>query len=254
MAQTFSIGRFFDIRVGVHASWLLVFAFMTMTIAGAPPLREIARGEALSVAVIAALALFASVVIHEFAHALTARRFGVQTRGITLFLFGGVALLENEPPSPRADALIAIAGPIASAVLAVLAFGAALLVDRTAPGHVAEIIGNMLVYLSVANGALAIFNCIPAYPMDGGRVLRALLWHVRRSRGAATAAACLVGIAFAIVFGLAGLVAAISMHVWQYGWYVILAAFLLRQGYVQYREALRLARLETLAIAPPVAA
>ena len=188
MMRAFPIGRPFGIQLDVHASWLPIFALVTATIANAHPVAELgAGGAAYGVAAVASLVLFASVVAHEFAHALTARRFGVHTRSIALFLFGGVALLEAEPPGPLADAAVALAGPAASAAIAALAYGAMHLVDAVVPVQYADAAASVLAYVTVANAALALFNVIPAYPMDGGRVLRAAIWQLRGDRDGATA-------------------------------------------------------------------
>jgi Zn-dependent protease len=234
--QTLFLGRLFDIRVGVHVSWLAVYAFMTVALARA--LGMLPPPEAYAFGAICALALFASVVAHELAHALVARRFGVRTNAITLFLFGGVATLEEEPASPRADALVALAGPAMSAVLAALAFAVLFALDRVLPdGGLRDAIGLLGTYVMLANAVLAVFNIVPAYPMDGGRVLRALLWRRSRDREAATNTASRVGIVFALLFVAAGVLVVAATHDLLYGWYVLLGAFLLRQGASQERAS-----------------
>jgi Zn-dependent protease len=225
---TFVLGRLFGIRVGAHVSWLAVYAFVTFALS-----REVG----LPLGAICALALFACVVAHELAHALAARRFGVRTEAITLFLFGGVATLECEPPTPAAETLIALAGPAMSALLALVAFGGLMALERFAPGSgdgPAAIAGA---YLALANGVLAVFNLVPAYPMDGGRVLRALLWRVRRDRARATLTASRTATAFALLFVAAGVFVTAATHNWTYGWYVLVGAFLLRQGWSHERTA-----------------
>jgi Zn-dependent protease len=184
-----------------------------------------------------ALALFASVVAHEFAHALVARRFGVRTAAITLFLFGGVATLDEEPPTPRAETWIALAGPGLSALLALVAFGAMLVVERIVPGRSGTALGLLGAYLALANGVLAVFNLVPAYPMDGGRVLRALLWHLRRDRAAATAISARIAIGFALALVAAGVLTAFATRNALYAWYVVLGVFLLRQGWAEERAS-----------------
>jgi len=250
MKQTFTVGRLFDIRVGVHITWLAVFAFMTYSIAGS--IEALSRSLAIGLASVCVIALFASVVVHELAHALVARRFGVKTTAITLFLFGGVATLEREPPSPKAETWIALAGPAASAVLAALSFGAMTLLERTTSGAWSEALGVVLAYMAIANGVLAVFNLIPAYPMDGGRVLRAAIWHARDSHAAATAIASLTGVGFAIVFALVGIGLAIWQHSWQFSWYVLLGAFLGRQSWFHYVEARTAERLERVHVSEPL--
>jgi Zn-dependent protease len=236
MLRAFPIGRCFGIRLDVHASWFVIYAFVAWTIASDAPIALFGRAHALAIGAVAALALFAGVVIHELAHALVARAFGIQTRSIALFVFGGVATLESEPERPHVDALVALAGPAASAALAALALGALHVVDRVVPAGSADAAAAILAYVIWANVVLAVFNLIPAYPMDGGRVLRALLWWLRGDRDGATASSSLVGIVLACAFGVGGVVAAIATRTWQFGWYVVLAGFLVRQCWQHYRE------------------
>ena len=231
--QTLTLGRLFDIRVGVHVSWLAVYAFMSIALARG--LTTLPVGQAYVFGAACALVLFASVVAHELAHALVARRFGVRTSAITLFLFGGVATLEEEPASPKADALVALAGPACSAALALVAFVLLFAVDRFVPGRIGTALGYLGTYVVLANAVLAVFNLIPAYPMDGGRVLRALLWRRRGDREAATNTAARVGIAFALLMVAVGVFLVAGSHDLVFGWYVILGAFLLRQGMSQER-------------------
>jgi len=241
--QTLFLGRLFDIRVGVHVSWLAVYAFMTIALARA--LGMLPPAEAYVLGAACALALFASVVAHELAHALVARRFGVRTNAITLFLFGGVATLEEEPASPRADALVALAGPAMSALLAVLSFAVLVAVDRAMPLGAARDAASLLgTYVMLANGVLAAFNMLPAYPMDGGRVLRALVWARRHDREAATGLASRVGMVFALLFVAAGVLVVAATRDVTYGWYVVLGAFLLRQGVSQERLSRRVVGAE----------
>jgi Zn-dependent protease len=246
MRQTLTICRLFDIRVGVHVSWLLVFAFMTISIAG--NIAGVARVAAIGLAAGCALSLFASVIAHEFAHALVARRYGVRTRAITLFLFGGVATLECEPPSPRAEVMIALAGPAMSASIAAFAFGLLMLLERWAGGPLGEAFGLLTAYVALANGVLAGFNLVPAFPMDGGRVLRAAIWRARKSRAAATGAASIVGLVLAGALILTGLVAAFALHAPQNVWYALIGAFLLRQGWLQFRDSRCIERLERVRV------
>jgi Zn-dependent protease len=122
------------------------------------------------------IGLVLSIVLHETSHALVARRHGLPISNITLFLFGGVAELTEEPKTARVEFLMAIAGPIASGVLALGFFAAArLLVLFDAP----TALEGVTFYLAGINGLLAAFNLIPAFPLDGGRVLRAVLWYRR---------------------------------------------------------------------------
>jgi Zn-dependent protease len=253
MLRALSIGRIFGIRLDVHTSWFVIYALVSWTIANDAPVAALGRVHALTIGALAALALFASVVIHELAHALVARAFGIETRSIALFLFGGVATLEREPARPSVDALVALAGPFVSALLAGIAYAALHGVDRVFVGAAADAAAAVLAYTIWINAMLAVFNLIPAYPMDGGRALRALLWWVRGDRDGATVSAALVGIGLAAVFAVAGIVAAVATRTWQFGWYVLLAGFLMRQCWQQYR-ALRGVRGAPVVALRPAAA
>lgn len=246
MVRPFSIGRLCGIRLDVHASWFPIFALVAVTIAQAAPLGPLGTAGAYAIGAAAALLLFASVIAHEVAHALTARRFGVQTRSIQLFLFGGVATLEAEPPTPLADALVALAGPALSAVVALAAFGAMHAAGRVVPPRYVDAVTSTLAYVTFANAVLAGFNLIPGYPMDGGRVLRALLWRLRGDRDRATATAALVGMGFSACFALAGLVTIAVTHILQFGWYVVIAGYLARASWTQYRALRGAPRVLTL--------
>jgi Zn-dependent protease len=246
MRQTVSLGRLFDIRVGVHVSWFLVYAFTTASLAST--IVDVGRPAAIGLAAVCAAFLFVSVVAHEFAHALVARRFGIRTRAITLFLFGGVALLENEPATPWADVVIALAGPAMSALLGALAFGLLALVERVTSGSVGHALSLLVAYLALANGVLALFNLIPAFPMDGGRVVRAAIWRARRSRAAATGAASILGLVLASAVIIAGVVSLVTTHRWQAVWYVLIGMFLARQGWVQLHDSRYVERLERVRV------
>lgn len=171
--------RVAGIEIAADLSWFLVLALVTWQLRRFFPTAE-GGAPGLSVptywamGLVAALLLFASIVLHELGHALTARRLGVPIRGITLFLFGGVAEMADEPPTAKAELLVAVAGPIVSVALGAGFLGLAGAV--TVAGGPAPVVAVAAV-LGVVNLALVAFNMIPAFPLDGGRVLRSLLWH-----------------------------------------------------------------------------
>jgi Zn-dependent protease len=168
--------RLFDIfgfEIRIDASWLVIAALIVWSLSrGFIPsvLPGVEPGAALTLAVIAMLGLFASLILHELAHSLVARRYGLPVGRITLFLFGGVAELEDEPKSAASEFWIAVAGPAMSFALAALfALVASVAGDGAA--------GVLVRYLATINLVLGAFNLIPAFPLDGGRVLRAALWQ-----------------------------------------------------------------------------
>ena len=163
-------------RVSLDLTWFILAALIVWSLAqGYFPsvIDGLAPGMALLLGIAGALGLFISIVLHEFSHAIVARRYDIPIKGITLFIFGGVAEMEDEPPSARSELLMAIAGPIASYVLAVLFQSLALALPGTASE--APLVA-LFAYLALINAVLATFNLIPAFPLDGGRVLRAGIW------------------------------------------------------------------------------
>ena len=199
MSWAWKIATIAGIPVRVHATFvlLLVFLFVSRVAGGQSPARA-AEGVALL------LAVFACVVLHEFGHALTARRFGVRTRDITLLPIGGVARLERIPEKPSQEIAVALAGPAVNVAIAGVLSGVLLLqAGAVGLGGASLLAGDFLAQLFAINLFLALFNLIPAFPMDGGRVLRALL-AIRLDYLRATQIAANVGQGIAFLFGLAG--------------------------------------------------
>jgi Zn-dependent protease len=194
------------IPIVVHASWFVVFGFVSGLFAlGVLPQRCPGWNRAAywATALLVSGLFFASVFVHELGHAWVARRHGVSIRKITLFVFGGFSEL-SEPASPRAEIRIAIAGPAVSFLLG----GVFLLVRAAAPELAGIAVPAAL--LARLNFSLALFNLLPAYPLDGGRVVRALLWRATADRWYATAIAALGGLSVAL--GLMGIGVALVLH------------------------------------------
>ena len=172
---------------------------------------------------IATLGLFASVIVHELAHCLVARRHGISIRGITLFFFGGVAEMAGEPPSARSELLVAAAGPAVS--LAVGGAGWGMMVVATAAGAPAPL-SAVIGYLALINGVLALFNLVPAFPLDGGRVLRSLLWGWTGDLRRATRISSVIGAGFGfLLIGLGLLRALWGADLVGGLWWVLLGLF-----------------------------
>jgi Zn-dependent protease/CBS domain-containing protein len=191
MKWSLKLGRIAGIDVQIHLTFLILLAWV-----------GIAYGLGGLVFIVS---LFAIVVLHEYGHALTARRFGIRTRDITLLPIGGVARLERMPEEPKQELLVAVAGPAVNVALAiVLAFFLAPAEIRSSITDFRLAGGSFLGKLLAVNVSLAVFNLIPAFPMDGGRVLRALL-AMKMEYVTATNVAATVGQALAFVFGFLGL-------------------------------------------------
>ncbi|MEW6473807.1 MAG: site-2 protease family protein [Actinomycetota bacterium] len=208
MESTFTLFKVRGIAIGLNWSWLLIFALVVWSLAQAlfPATYPGLGGTTyLFMALVAAAAFFGSVLLHELGHALRAQREGMPIKGITLWLFGGVAHLAGSPPNPGAEFRVAIFGPVISAVLAVGFIGAAFVGDQLGwPGPVQGVVD----YLGRINVLVLAFNLIPALPLDGGRVLRSWLWRRQDSFTAATRSASRAGQAFGwmlVAIGVAGL-------------------------------------------------
>lgn len=231
------IGRLFGISIVIDWSWSIIFLFMswnlTMVFQAMHPTWIL--GATVLLAAMATLALFGCVLLHELAHSLVARAFGLRVNQIRLLLFGGVSDLEREPKSPGVELLMAIAGPITSIVLGllVLAMGAVLLVRFDASSVAA--LGpatTLLLWLGPVNLSLGLFNLVPGLPLDGGRVLRALIWAITKDLRVATKIAALVGRAIGTIFVGAGIAMMLGVRVPLLGsgagglWFVVLGWFL----------------------------
>jgi Zn-dependent protease/predicted transcriptional regulator len=182
-----------------------------------------------------ALGLFLSIIFHEFWHSIVARRYGLPMRGITLFIFGGVAEMEDEPPNAKTELLMAIAGPTSSVVLG----GVFLLIQRAitvAAG--AGPIRDVLLYLGVINIVLAVLNMVPAFPLDGGRVLRSILWFAKGNLRWATRIASAIGSGAGMLLILLGLLAFIGGAFITGIWYFLIGMFIRGAAQTSYRQVL----------------
>ncbi len=199
---SWKLGRVAGIDVFVHATFLLIVLWV-----GFGGWLQDGSLQAALASVAFLLALFFTVLLHEFGHALVARRYGIKTRDVTLWPIGGVARLERMPDDPRQELAVALAGPLVSAGIAAALFVWLGLTGQSGPISGLSLTGvSFLERLMLANVILAIFNILPAFPMDGGRVLRALL-ALRGEYAQATRTAASIGQAMAFLFGLVGLFA-----------------------------------------------
>ncbi|MER5388479.1 site-2 protease family protein [Saccharopolyspora sp. NPDC002686] len=236
MKETVPLGRYAGVRVGLHWSVIGILALVAVSLGGYvlpadlpghPPLAYAVSGIA------AAVLLVCSVLVHELAHSVVARRNDVAVEGITLWLLGGVARLRGEARTSGADFRIAAVGPAASLVLA-LVFGAGswLAVELAAD----ELIVAVLGYLAVLNAVLAVFNLIPAAPLDGGRILRAVLWAWRGDRFRAAVWSAWAGRGFGFLLIAAGVVEVLARSTAGL-WWVLIGLFVVNMASAEERQA-----------------
>jgi len=236
--------RAFGIPIRLDLSWFVVFLLVTWSLATrAFPTLVPGLGPVLawSMGAAGALGLFGSVLLHELGHAVTAQRLGVRMRGITLFLFGGVAEMAEEPRTPKAEFLVAVAGPAVSVGLALAGGGAALL-GRAAgwPAPVVAVVG----YLGLINGVLVAFNLIPAFPLDGGRVLRSALWAWKGSLRQATRISSAIGSAFGFALVAWGVWQVLQGEIFGGVWSFLIGMFLRNAARMSYQQLLLRRALE----------
>ncbi len=236
--RRFELFRILGFPVRLDASWFLVAVAGAWFFAqGVFPERhpDLPTATYWAMGVVAIAGLFVSILLHELAHALTARHFNLSTHGITLFLFGGVAEILDDPPSPQAEMVIAIAGPVASLLLAGwLALAAFVGSTSGWPGG----LSSVLLYLALLNLALGLINLLPALPLDGGRVLRALIWWSKNDLAKATELTSRVGAAFGTAMLVWGLFLAFGGSFAAGVWLVIVGFFLRSAAGASIRQQL----------------
>ena len=215
------IGRIRGISIRVHWSWSLIFALIAWSLADGI-FREVfehwSASQRWTAGIITAALFFLSVLVHELAHAFVAQSYGMRVPSITLFIFGGVSSIDGEMRSAGQEFRIAIAGPLSSMALGVL-FGGLFLLLRT--GGPAVVFG----YLGFINFVLALFNLLPGFPLDGGRVFRSIVWARTHSRLRATRAASRLGTAIAYLIIAIGVIVVITVDIFGL-WYVLIGLFL----------------------------
>lgn len=203
MSGSIHIGKIAGISIDINWSWLIILVLLTVSLAtGWFPViyRDWSPAAYWIAGLIAAILLFVSVLVHELAHSLVARSRGVPVKSITLFIFGGVSNIEREPPNAGTEFWIAIVGPLTSIAIGIIAFILGILLLPAV-----AFLGAILSYLGVANLLLGVFNLIPGFPLDGGRVLRSIIWGITGSLKTATRWASRIGEGIAVLFILFGI-------------------------------------------------
>jgi Zn-dependent protease/predicted transcriptional regulator len=235
--------KLFGFAVRLDASWIIIAILVTWSLAGAifpQAYPFLPRAAYWWMGIAGAFGLFFSIVVHELCHSLVANHYQLPMRGITLFVFGGVAEMGGEPQSPKIEFLMALAGPVASILLGAIFRVMALAAAGRWPVPVVGVLG----YLSWINWILAIFNLIPAFPLDGGRVLRAALWHYKHDLTRATEIASKIGSGFGILLMAFGLYQLFVGSLVGAIWYFLIGVFLRNASRASFEQVLLREALE----------
>ena len=236
MKTSVTIGSAAGIPIEINYTWIVIFGLVTWTLftnwfpAYNPGLPD---SNYWAASVLSALLLFISILLHELSHAYIAKKNGIPIKQITLFIFGGVAQMEKEPGSPVVEFKMAIAGPLCSAFLALLCFAA----YQAASYYRAEPLAiSVIGYTGIINGSLVVFNMIPGFPLDGGRLLRATIWHFDSSLKESTRIASNFGKFFSFAFMLLGLVYLFFGQLISGIWFIIIGFFIHEAADLAYQH------------------
>ncbi len=235
--QTMRLGRVFGLEISFHWSLILIYFLIAWTMA-TTVLPAAAPGSTTLAYWISGLAgsavFYLCLLAHELSHALVARGKGVRVAGITLWLFGGVTQLDGDPPSAASQALITVVGPLTSLVLGGVGFG--LVAGLSALGAPA-LVTNLVTWLAILNLILGVFNLVPAFPLDGGRLLGAAIWGLTGSKRRGIRGAVRVGRVFAGLVILGGLLEAVSGDLLSGVWLAFIGMFLFTAGGAEERQS-----------------
>jgi Zn-dependent protease len=233
-----SLFSVFGFEIKIDISWLLLAALITWSLAsgffpeaykGLPTAAYWWMGAA------GAVGLFLSIIVHELTHSLVARHYGISIKGITLFIFGGVANIEKEPPHPKAEFLIAIVGPLSSCFLGLFSF---LLFNFGERNGWPVTANGVLDYLFWMNMILAVFNLIPAFPLDGGRILRSALWKWKKDIRWSTGVAAQIGSGFGLLLIIMGVITIVRGNFMGGLWWFLIGMFVRSAAQISYRQLL----------------
>ncbi len=232
-------------QVRIDFSWVIIAIIIAWSLStGFFPfyLEGLSTGTYWAMGIVGALGLFLSIIFHEFSHSMVARRYGIPMKGITLFIFGGMAEMGEEPTSPKGEFMMAIAGPISS--LAISGAFYAISVVGVQVGIPVPVNG-VIQYLALINLVLAVFNMLPAYPLDGGRILRSLLWAIKGNVRWATRVASTMGSGFGIFLIVMGIYNVLFVGNFIGGmWWFLIGLFLYNAAQLSYQQLITRRALE----------
>jgi Zn-dependent protease/CBS domain-containing protein len=231
-------------QVRIDLSWIIIAVLIAWSLStGLFPFRF--RGLSTQtywiMGIVGAIGFFLSIIVHEFCHSLVARKYGMHMRGITLFIFGGIAEMSEEPPSPTAEFMMAVAGPLSSILIAAIFYA---IYSAGAFAGMPRPVSGVVEYLAFINGLLAVFNVIPAFPLDGGRILRSILWGIKGNLQWATRVASRMGSGFGILLILFGVFSLFAGNFIGGMWWFLIGIFLYNAARMSYRQMLTRRALE----------
>jgi Zn-dependent protease/CBS domain-containing protein len=242
--KRFKLFNLMGFEVGIDFSWIFIAILIAWSLStGVFPFqyKDLSAGTYWMMGIVGAIGLFLSIIAHEFCHSLVARKSGMPMKGITLFIFGGVAEMGDEPPSAKVEFQIAIAGPLSSIAIALVFYGIFRL--GAVSGWPAPFNG-VVAYLAMINGILAVFNLVPAFPLDGGRILRSILWGWKNNLRWATRVASGIGAGFGIFLIVLGVFRILAGNFVGGLWFGLIGLFIHGAAKMSYQQLITRKALE----------
>jgi Zn-dependent protease/CBS domain-containing protein len=234
--KRFKLFKLMGFEVGIDLSWIILAILIAWSLStGLFPFqyKNLSTATYWLMGVVGAIGLFLSIIAHEFSHSLVARKSGMPMKGITLFIFGGVAQMDDEPPSARDEFWIAVVGPLSSIAIGAIFYGLYRLVPLVGWP---QPVGGVLGYLAFINGLLAVFNLIPAFPLDGGRILRSILWKVKGNLKWATRISSQIGGGFGIFLIILGVMRFLAGNFIGGMWFFLIGLFIQNAAKMSYQQ------------------
>ncbi len=227
--------KLFGFQVSIDLSWIIIAVLIVWSLSSGlfPYLyKDLSRSTYLWMGIVGALGLFLSIIVHEFCHSLVARKSGLPMKGITLFIFGGVAEMSEEPPNAKTEFMMAVVGPLSSIGIAVVFY----VLYKITMGTLITPVNGVIRYLAIINGAIGVFNLLPAFPLDGGRILRSIIWSVKKDIRLATRISSKIGSGFAYGFMFLGILNILHGNFIGGMWWFLIGMFLQNATRMTYQQ------------------
>jgi Zn-dependent protease/CBS domain-containing protein len=244
IGKRFKLFKLFGFEVGIDLSWVIIAILIAWSLStGFFPVqyKNLSTQTYWVMGIIGAAGLFLSIIAHEFCHSLVARKSGMPMKGITLFIFGGVAEMGDEPPSAKAEFLIAVVGPLSSIAIAAIFYS---IYQVGILSEWSQAINGVVAYLAMINGLLAVFNLVPAFPLDGGRILRSVLWGWKGNLRWATRISSSIGSWFGIFLIIMGFIRILGGNFIGGMWLGLIGLFIQSAAKMSYQQLITRRALE----------